>query len=58
MNVASRMESNGLPNEIQVSESTYDQLRDLYSFADRGEIAVKGKGNVKAFLLKGHRETR
>ena len=53
VNVASRMESHSLPNEIQVSESTYYELQDKYSFEDRGEIDVKGKGNVKAFLLKG-----
>ena len=56
VNVASRMESYGLPNEIQVTESTYEQLRDSYTFQDRGEIAIKGKGEVRAYFLKGRPE--
>jgi class 3 adenylate cyclase len=57
VNVASRMESYGLPNEIQVTEKTYEQLRDAYSFEDRGEIEVKGKGKIKTYFLKGRRES-
>lgn len=56
VNVASHIESYGLPNEIQVTERTYEQLRHIYTFEDRGEIEIKGKGKVKAFLLKGRRE--
>ena len=55
VNVASRMETYGLPNEIQVTEKTYGHLRDHYAFEDRGEIEVKGKGKVRAYLLKGPR---
>ena len=55
VNVASRMESYGLPNEIQVTDKTYEQLRDAYSFEDRGEIEVKGKGKIMTYLLKGRR---
>ncbi len=57
VNVASRMESYGLPNEIQVTEKTYEQLRDSYLFEDRGELEVKGKGKIKTYLLKGRRES-
>ena len=53
VNTASRMESTGLPGEIQVSESTHALLADDYVFEDRGLIAVKGKGEVRAYLLKG-----
>ena len=55
VNVASRMESSCLPNEIQVTEKIYEPLRDAYSFEDRGEIEVKGKGKVRAYFLKGPR---
>lgn len=51
VNTASRMESSGVPGRIQVSESTYRQLRDRFAFEDRGEIDVKGKGRVRAYLL-------
>ena len=57
VNVASRMESHGLTGQIQVSESTYALLQDQYVFEDRGEIKIKGKQLMKAYLLKGRRET-
>ena len=53
VNTASRMESTGVPGEIQVSESAHRLLRDFFSFEDRGLITVKGKGEVRAYLLKG-----
>mgnify|MGYP001285270792 CR=1 FL=1 len=52
VNVASRMESHGLPGEIQVSESTHKLLQEVYEFEDRGLIEVKGKGQMQAYLLK------
>jgi len=51
VNIASRMESHGLPGKIQVSEQTYQRLKDCYSFEDRGAIEVKGKGKMQTYLL-------
>ena len=51
VNIASRMESHGLPGKIQVSEAFYQLLKDQYIFEERGEIDVKGKGMMKAYLL-------
>jgi class 3 adenylate cyclase len=56
VNTASRMESSGLPGRIQVTSATYERLRDRYRFEERGEIEVKGKGRLKAYLLVGRRE--
>jgi PAS domain S-box-containing protein len=53
VNTASRMESHGVPGEIQVSEDTYRLLGDRYRFEERGLIEVKGKGEIKTYLLKG-----
>ena len=54
VNIASRMESHGIPGAIQVSESTYDLLQDKYIFEKRGEdIDVKGKGVMSTYLLTG-----
>ena len=53
VNTASRMESNGLPGRIQVTEGTYQRLRGRYGFEERGEIEVKGKGRLRAYLLEG-----
>lgn len=53
VNVASRMEHHGLPDAIQLTESTYRLISDQFSFEDRGVITVKGRGEVKTFLLTG-----
>jgi class 3 adenylate cyclase len=53
VNTASRMESHGVPGRIQVTEATYERLRDRYRFEDRGEIEVKGKARQRAYLLVG-----
>ena len=55
VNTASRMESHGIPGRIQVSESTYERLKGIYVFEERGEIEIKGKGRMKAYLLIGNR---
>ncbi|TGM17436.1 ammonium transporter [Leptospira meyeri] len=52
VNLASRMESHGLPNEIQITESTADLIRSDFELEERGEIEVKGKGKIKTFLVK------
>jgi class 3 adenylate cyclase len=53
VNTASRMESHGLPGRIQVTQATYERLRAGYRFEDRGEVAIKGKGAMRAYLLVG-----
>ena len=52
VNIASRMESNGVTGEIQVSENTWKRLKDKFQFRERGEIEVKGKGQMKAWILE------
>jgi class 3 adenylate cyclase len=52
VNLASRMESGGVPDMIQVTRPVYESLKDQFTFESRGEIEVKGKGNVEAWLLK------
>ena len=51
VNTASRMESHGLPGQIQVSESTYIRIKHLFQFEDRGKMEVKGLGLVRSYLL-------
>lgn len=53
VNIASRMESTGLPGEIQVSDATYQLLKNSFIFRDRGMIAIKGKGDMRAYILLG-----
>ena len=54
VNTASRLESHGLPGRIQVGVGTYQRLREHLRFEERGEIEVKGKGRIRAYLLIPH----
>jgi adenylate cyclase len=51
VNIASRMESQGEPHKIQVSESTYLKLRDRYILEKRGEVTIKGMGEMNTYCL-------
>lgn len=53
VNMASRMESTGLPNEIQVTEHFIKEIKDFgIKYKERGEVEIKGKGKVLTYLLK------
>jgi len=52
VNMASRMEQTGLVDEIQVSQSTYEILKDAYRFEARKDVQVKGKGIVGTYLVR------
>lgn len=51
VNTASRMESHGLPGEIQVTGRVAAALGPAFAVRPRGTIAVKGKGPMTTFLL-------
>ncbi|MBD2577734.1 adenylate/guanylate cyclase domain-containing protein [Oscillatoria sp. FACHB-1406] len=51
VNVASRMESTGEPGQIQVTKAVRDMLSEQFHFEERGEIFVKGKGNLLTYWL-------
>src|SRR5439155_4428974 len=53
VNIASRMESHGVPGRIQVTERTKELLCDRYTFEPRGRIEVKGKGEMATYFLTG-----
>lgn len=53
VNVAHRMESNGIPGEIQVTAAVYERLKDKFAFKMRGAIEIKGKGEMIVYLLLG-----
>ena len=56
VNTASRLESQGIPGEIQLSQATQALIQDTYLLEERGEVPVKGKGAMRTFLLRGPRE--
>lgn len=51
VNTASRRSQYSLPDCIQVTEDTYKQLSKKHLFAERRLIDVKGKGEMKTYLL-------
>ena len=51
VNVAARMEATGFAGRIQVTDVTYELLKDKYLLEKRGVIQVKGKGNMMTYWL-------
>lgn len=56
VNTASRMESHGVPQEIQITAAVYNLLRDQFVCEPRGYIEVKGKGRMSVWLLMGEKQ--
>jgi class 3 adenylate cyclase len=53
VNTASRMESHGAPGLIQISEATHALLPPGFDLEARGEIAIKGKGEMRTWFVRG-----
>lgn len=51
VNIASRIESACEVGKINISESTYKLIKDLFSFEKRGEIAVKNRAAINMYYL-------
>ncbi|XP_018324756.1 Ca(2+)/calmodulin-responsive adenylate cyclase isoform X3 [Agrilus planipennis] len=57
VNVASRMDSTGLPNHTQVTEEVYQVLKTYpYEFQCRGKVKVKGKGDMTTYFLTDRKQ--
>ena len=57
VNIASRMESTGIPDQIQVSEAFREHLSKPFNLDFRRELEVKGVGTVSTdFLSKTFKE--
>ncbi|MBD2326224.1 adenylate/guanylate cyclase domain-containing protein [Alkalinema sp. FACHB-956] len=53
VNLASRMQSNGLPGRIQVTPEIYARLHDRYCFEPREVMQIQGVGEVMTYWLTG-----
>ena len=55
VNIASRMESHGVPNRIQISAATRLHIHEHFQLEPHGCVEIKGKGPMETFILLGRR---
>ena len=55
VNVASRMETNSETGKINISEHTFELVKDEFNCEYRGEIPVKNRGKMKMYFVNGLR---
>ena len=53
VNTASRMESSGVPGKINISQSTFELIKDFFVCNYRGKLPAKNKGDLDMYLVKG-----
>lgn len=53
VNIASRMETHGEVGKVNISQSTYELIKDdpQFQFEPRGKVAAKGKGEVEMYFV-------
>ncbi len=51
VNVASRMESNSEAGKVNISQNTYELVKDLFDCEYRGKIDVKNRGMMKMYFV-------
>ncbi len=51
VNVASRMETMSEPGKVNISETTYELVKDHWKCSYRGEIEVKNRGSMKMYFV-------
>ncbi len=51
VNIASRMESHGLGDAVQITQTTYELIKDEFVCEPRGTVNVKGKGEMEVWLV-------
>ncbi|HBE36318.1 MAG TPA: adenylate cyclase, partial [Cyanobacteria bacterium UBA11368] len=53
VNTASRMESCGVAGSINISEATFELVKNFFEFEPRGKIPAKNKGDMDMYLVTG-----
>lgn len=51
VNTAARMEQNSEPGRVNISEATYQLIKESFSFEYRGKIETKGKGAMDMYFV-------
>lgn len=54
--IASRIEANSLPMRINVSEITYQLVKDDFVFQEKRPLFIKGKGEIKMYFVADERQ--
>ncbi len=57
VNIASRMESHGVPDRVHVSEAYFGLAGHAFVFEERGTTDLKGLGAARTFFLTGMRSS-
>ena len=52
VNTAARMESSGAVGEVNISQNTYELVKDYFEVESRGKVKAKGKGEVEMYFVK------
>ncbi|HWV52317.1 adenylate/guanylate cyclase domain-containing protein [Pseudorhodoplanes sp.] len=52
VNIASRMESHGVPGRVHVSKAVADRVAGLFKLIPRGAVEIKGAGLMETFFLE------
>jgi len=52
VNLASRMESSGVEGKVNISESTYQLVKDKFKCTYRGKVLAKNKGEVDMYFVE------
>lgn len=53
VNVASRMESSGVPGRVNISGDTYEMIKENFVCEYRGKVAAKNKGEIDMYFVNG-----
>lgn len=53
VNVAARLEQGGTPGRINISETTFEQIRHRFPCTYRGRLAAKNKGEIAMYFVDG-----
>ncbi|BDA80266.1 hypothetical protein LPTSP3_g31960 [Leptospira kobayashii] len=53
VNIASRCESSGATGKINISEATFELVKDFFDCDYRGYIEAKNKGKIKMYFVNG-----
>ena len=52
VNTASRMESSGIPGQVNISGTTYELIKDHFNCNHRGKIQAKNKGEIDMYIVE------